>query len=205
MLSCCKSQHFPNPKFFVDDGWSGSDFNRHGFREMLEKLRLNPSVSIVATKDLSRFRRDMRESSFYVEQYFPEHGICYIAVNDNFDTDIGSNMPAPFRFAMNEVYLRDCSRKIKERILKNRVCLVNTYLYPNINRRTGSRKASRPVLMFRLFLQSVCNCRFYLLRHFNLFLLRVYRYDNLGSGNSAPPDGLLKLRDRLCETLLRLL
>ncbi len=134
---------------FSDEGWSGSDFNRPGFREMLEKLRLNPSVSIVATKDLSRLGRDMRESSFYAEQYFPEHGIRYVAVNDNFDTDIGSNMPAPFRFAMNEVYLRDCSRKIKERILKNRVCLVNTYLYPNINRRTGSFKASRPVLMFR--------------------------------------------------------
>ena len=105
---------------FSDDGWSGSDFNRPGFRDMLENLKINPSVSIVATKDLSRLGRDMRESSFYAEQYFPEHGVRYIAVNDNFDTDIGSNMLAPFQFAMNEVYLRDCSRKIKDVIKAKR-------------------------------------------------------------------------------------
>ena len=99
---------------FSDDGYSGSNFNRPHFQEMLEKLGRNPNVTVVATKDLSRLGRDMRESSYYAEQYFPEHGIRYIAVNDNFDTNTETNMMAPFQFAMNEVYLRDCSRKIKD-------------------------------------------------------------------------------------------
>ena len=64
-------------------------------------------------EDLSRLGRDMREASYYAEQYFPEHGIRYLTVADNFDTE-QENVMAPFQFAMNEVYLRDGSRKVKE-------------------------------------------------------------------------------------------
>ena len=55
----------------------------------------------------------MREASYYAEQFFPEHGIQYIAIADNFDTK-HDNIMAPFLFAMNEVYLRDGSRKVKD-------------------------------------------------------------------------------------------
>ena len=55
----------------------------------------------------------MREASYYAEQFFPEHGIRYIAINDNFDST-NDNIMAPFHFAMNEVYLRDGSKKVKE-------------------------------------------------------------------------------------------
>ena len=68
---------------------------------------------MVITKDLSRLGRDMRESSYYAEQYFPEHGIRYLTISDNFDTE-NENIMAPFLFAMNEVYLRDGSRKVKD-------------------------------------------------------------------------------------------
>ena len=68
---------------------------------------------MVITKDLSRLGRDMRESSYYAEQFFPENQIRYIAIADNFDSET-ENVMAPFQFAMNEVYLRDGSRKIKD-------------------------------------------------------------------------------------------
>ena len=60
----------------------------------------------------------MREASYYAEQFFPEHGIQYIAIADNFDTE-HDNIMAPFLFAMNEVYLRDGSRKVKD-VLRNK-------------------------------------------------------------------------------------
>ena len=96
---------------FVDDGWSGGNFERPGFQEMMRQLALGKANTVI-TKDLSRLGRDMREASYYAEQFYPEHGIRYIAIADNFDTE-QENIMAPFQFAMNEVYLRDCSRKIK--------------------------------------------------------------------------------------------
>ena len=102
---------------FVDDGWSGGNFERPGFQNMMKELSKG-KVSIVITKDLSRLGRDMREASYYAEQFFPENGIRYIAINDNFDST-NDNIMAPFHFAMNEVYLRDGSKKVKE-VLKNK-------------------------------------------------------------------------------------
>lgn len=99
-------------RVFVDDGWSGGNFNRPAFQEMIALLEQG-KANVVITKDLSRLGRDMREASYYAEQYFPECGIRYLTVADNFDTE-QENIMAPFQFAMNEVYLRDGSRKVKE-------------------------------------------------------------------------------------------
>lgn len=108
----CLQNHITLVREFKDDGWSGGNFDRPGFQEMMRELERG-QVRVVITKDLSRLGRDMRESSYYAEQFFPEHGIRYIAINDNFDSD-RDNVMAPFQFAMNEVYLRDGSRKVKE-------------------------------------------------------------------------------------------
>lgn len=97
---------------FVDDGYSGGNFDRPAFQEMMRELEQG-KANIVITKDLSRLGRDMREASYYAEQFLPEHGIRYIAIADNFDTE-HENIMAPFQFAMNEVYLRDGSRKVKD-------------------------------------------------------------------------------------------
>ena len=102
---------------FADDGWSGGNFDRPDFKEMIKQL-LDGKANMVITKDLSRLGRDMIEASYYAEQFFPEHGIHYIAINDNFD-NASDNVMAPFQFAMNEVYLRDGSRKVKE-VLKSK-------------------------------------------------------------------------------------
>ncbi len=102
---------------FVDDGYSGGNFDRPGFQAMLKELEKG-LANIVITKDLSRLGRDMRESSYYAELFFPEHQIRYIAIGDNFDSD-DENVLAPFQFAMNDVYLRSGSKKVKE-ILKTK-------------------------------------------------------------------------------------
>lgn len=104
-------------RIFVDDGYSGGNFDRPGFQEMMRELEKS-KAKVVITKDLSRLGRDMRESSYYAEQFFPENGIRYIAIADNFDTE-HENIMAPFQFAMNEVYLRDGSRKVKD-VLKSK-------------------------------------------------------------------------------------
>ena len=108
----CKQHGITILKYFVDDGWSGGNFERPGFQEMMRALE-SGKANVVITKDLSRLGRDMRESSYYAEQFFPENQIRYIAIADNFDSET-ENVMAPFQFAMNEVYLRDGSRKIKD-------------------------------------------------------------------------------------------
>lgn len=108
----CERNEILLVRIFIDDGWSGGNFDRPAFQEMIALLEQG-KANIVITKDLSRLGRDMREASYYAEQYFPEHGIRYLTVADNFDTE-QENVMAPFQFAMNEVYLRDGSRKVKE-------------------------------------------------------------------------------------------
>lgn len=113
----CKQNDITLINEFIDDGWSGGNFERPGFQKMMRELEKG-RVNVVITKDLSRLGRDMRESSYYAEQFFPENMIRYIAISDNFDTE-HDNVMAPFQFAMNEVYLRDGSRKVRE-VLKNK-------------------------------------------------------------------------------------
>lgn len=114
----CKQNDITLVKVFSDDGWSGGNFDRPGFQAMMRELEIG-AVNMVVTKDLSRLGRDMRESSYYAEQFFPEHGIRYVAIADNFDTDT-DNVMAPFQFAMNEVYLRDGSRKVRDALKSKR-------------------------------------------------------------------------------------
>lgn len=108
----CEQNGITLVREFVDDGWSGGNFDRPDFQEMMRQLEQG-KANVVLTKDLSRLGRDMREASYYAEQFYPEHGIRYIAISDNFDSE-RDNVMAPFQFAMNEVYLRDGSRKVKD-------------------------------------------------------------------------------------------
>lgn len=108
----CRRHGLTLVREFVDDGYSGGNFDRPAFQEMLRQLA-DGKANMVITKDLSRLGRDMREASYYAEQFFPERGIRYLTIADNFDT-AHENVMAPFQFAMNEVYLRDGSRKVKE-------------------------------------------------------------------------------------------
>ena len=114
----CQDNNITIVREFVDDGYSGSNFTRPGFQDMLQHIDTG-LVNTVITKDLSRLGRDMSESSYYAETFFPEHDIHYIAISDSFDSN-EVNLMAPFQFAMNDVYLRDTSRKIKQVINQKR-------------------------------------------------------------------------------------
>lgn len=113
----CRQNGISLVREFADDGYSGGNFDRPAFLDMLQELKKGVADTVI-TKDLSRLGRDMRESSYYAEQFFPEQGVRYIAIADNFDSE-RENLMAPFQFAMNEVYLRDGSRKVKD-VLKSK-------------------------------------------------------------------------------------
>lgn len=114
----CSENNITIVREFIDDGWSGGNFERPGFKDMLDFLKKN-QVDYVITKDLSRLGRDMSEASYYAERYFPEHGIRYLAISDHFDS-FEDNMLAPFQFAMNDVYIRDASRKVKTVLMQKK-------------------------------------------------------------------------------------
>ena len=107
----CKANNILIIGEYVDDGVSGGTFDRPKFEEMLTDLNSGKANTVI-TKDLSRLGRDMNESSYYAEKYFPEAGIRYIAINDNFDSTKENEM-APVFFFLNEMYLREGSKKVR--------------------------------------------------------------------------------------------
>ena len=93
---------FPNPRFYVDDGWSGANFNRPSFQDMIADAE-GGRIGTIIVKDMSRFGRDYLNVGFYTEMRFPEMGVRFIAVSDGVDSDNAStNDFTPFRNIMNE-------------------------------------------------------------------------------------------------------
>lgn len=107
-----KGQGFPNCQFFVDDGYSGTNYNRPDFQRMLGLVE-EGKVAVICVKDLSRLGRDYLQTGYYTEVIFPEHNTRFIAINDNVDTANGDNEFAPFKNIINEWYAKDCSRKVR--------------------------------------------------------------------------------------------
>ena len=98
---------------YIDDGYSGTDFNRPSFLRMLEDIEHN-KINIVITKDLSRLGRNYIQTGYYTEDYFPKHNVRYIAINDSFDTEKEETTDfAPFKNIINEWYAKDISKKIR--------------------------------------------------------------------------------------------
>ena len=97
---------------YVDDGWSGTNFERPAFQRMMEDIEAG-KVNCVVTKDLSRFGREHVTMDYYLEFVFPEMNVRYIAVNDNEDTDKGLSDFVPFKNLFNEWLAKDTSRKVK--------------------------------------------------------------------------------------------
>lgn len=113
MLSQYAREHgFANCEFFVDDGYSGTNYNRPDFQRMLGLVE-DGKIAIICVKDLSRLGRDYLQTGYYTEVVFPEHDIRFIAINDNVDTATGDNEFAPFKNIINEWYAKDCSRKVR--------------------------------------------------------------------------------------------
>lgn len=98
---------------FTDDGYSGGNFDRPGWKEMLRQIE-GGSIGAVIVKDMSRVGRDYLQVGFYTEVFFREKGVHFVAISNGVDSDINTSSEfAPFLNIMNEWYLRDCSRKIK--------------------------------------------------------------------------------------------
>ena len=103
---------FLNCRFFVDDGWSGANFQRPGFMEMMDCVE-SGEVKCVITKDLSRMGRNYLQVGMFTEITFPKKGVRFIAINDGVDSAQGDNDLTPLKNLFNEWMVRDTSKKIK--------------------------------------------------------------------------------------------
>ncbi|WP_417104925.1 recombinase family protein [Hominenteromicrobium sp.] len=107
-----KELGFANTKYYVDDGYTGTNFNRPGFQAMLVDIDMG-YITAVMVKDLSRLGRDYVSVGNYTDSYFPERNVRFIAVNDSIDSDEGESEIAPFKNILNEMYARDISKKVR--------------------------------------------------------------------------------------------
>jgi len=97
---------------YVDDGYSGTNFERPDFKRMISDIEAG-LVNCVITKDLSRLGRNYIQTGQYTDFFFPKHKVRYIAVNDNYDTVEEENDIAPFKNILNEMYAKDISKKVR--------------------------------------------------------------------------------------------
>jgi len=109
-----KRQGWEVGDIYIDDGYSGTNFERPDFKRMIGDIE-NGKINMVVVKDLSRLGRNYIMCGQYTEIYFPEKGVRFIAVNDNVDTinNTGSMDITPFKHILNDMYAKDISTKIK--------------------------------------------------------------------------------------------
>lgn len=107
-----EKNHFSNIEFFIDDGFSGTNFERQDFKRLENMIDQN-KISSIIVKDMSRFGRSYIQVGYYLEVIFPLKNIRFIAINDNVDSDKGLDDFLPFKNILNEWYARDTSKKIK--------------------------------------------------------------------------------------------
>ena len=102
-----------NIRYYVDDGFSGSNFDRPDFKRMLTDID-DGLISTVVVKDMSRFGRDHILVGYYTKYYLPEADVRFIAIYDQVDSEINPDDDiTPFKNILNEMYAKDCSRKIR--------------------------------------------------------------------------------------------
>ena len=112
LAAFARDNGFTNPKFYIDDGWSGTNFQRPDFIRMIKDME-DGKVGIIITKDLSRLGRDYLKTGEYIEIIFPDYDVRYIAVNDGVDTFKSENNMMVFRNVFNDFYAKDTSKKVK--------------------------------------------------------------------------------------------
>ena len=114
--SYAKRNQFIICKEYVDDGYSGATFDRPSFKEMM-KDAYDKKFDTIIVKDLSRFGRDYIEAGKYIQRIFPENGIRFISVNDNYDSKVAdmndTHLILPIKNFINDSYCRDISNKVK--------------------------------------------------------------------------------------------
>ena len=119
LTSFVKGQGWNIVGIYKDDGYTGTNFNRPDFIRMKNDIELG-KVNLVITKDLSRLGREYIETGFYIEKYFPQKNVRYIAINDGIDTfdpENNNNDITPFKAVMNDMYAKDISKKVKSTMI----------------------------------------------------------------------------------------
>lgn len=118
LLQYVKENNLSIYDIYIDDGYSGTNFNRPAFKKLLSDIEDN-NVNMVLTKDMSRLGRDYIETGNFIEKYFPSHNVRYVAITDNIDTflDSSNNDIAPFKAIMNDMYAKDISKKIRSSLM----------------------------------------------------------------------------------------
>ena len=108
--------------YYIDDGYSGTTFDRPDFERMMKDIKAN-KIDCIIVKDLSRLGRNYIEVGNYIEKEFPRYGVRFIAINDNVDSfndpKSVNNVIVPFKNLMNDEYARDISNKVRS-VLDNK-------------------------------------------------------------------------------------
>lgn len=115
LLRYAKEHRFPNPTFFVDDGYSGTNYDRPGFQQMLSEIEAG-KVAVVLSKDLSRLGRNSSLTGLYINFTFPKYGVRYIAITTTstpLNPNSTDNDVAGIKNWFNEFFAKDTSRKIR--------------------------------------------------------------------------------------------
>ena len=157
---------------YIDDGWSGVNFDRPGFKEMMKDIK-DKKINCIICKDLSRFGRNYVDAGRYLEKIFPFMGVRFIAINDNYDSNgektQQDSLIIPFKNLINDAYCRDISVKIRSQLdIKRKmgdfIGAFTTYGYKkdigNRNKLLIDEEAARIVeYIFRKRIDGMCNSR----------------------------------------------
>ena len=116
---CIIKNNFKLTKVYIDDGYSGTNFERPKFKEMIESIKQN-NVDIVIFKDLSRLGRNFLKTSYYIEEFFPQHNIRVISIHDNYDSlNDKDDYSLPIRNYLNARYAKETGMKIRQYYQRN--------------------------------------------------------------------------------------
>ena len=114
LMDYVKESGFTLVDEYVDDGFTGTNFDRPSFQRLLKDIE-SGRINCVITKDLSRLGRDYIKTGYYIENYFPESQVRYVSILDGIDTysETVNNDITPFKAILNDTYAKDISKKIR--------------------------------------------------------------------------------------------
>lgn len=158
LSSYVKSKNWILHKTYIDEGYSGTNFNRPGFKNLIKDIKRG-KLNVVITKDLSRLGREYIKTGELIEYIFPSYGIRYIAINDNYDSLYSNDDFIPFKNLINEYYARDISKKIRavfltyirKGVFKNTTYPLYGYINKGDKRIIDSKSSYVVKLIFNLF------------------------------------------------------
>jgi DNA invertase Pin-like site-specific DNA recombinase len=112
LVAYCTEHGYKIADIYADDGYTGTNFERPEFKRMIKDIELG-RINMVITKDLSRLGRNYVKTGHYLDYVFPDYGVRYIAVNDNYDNSLEDDDVTPFKNILNEMYAKDISKKVR--------------------------------------------------------------------------------------------